>query len=192
MARAEDVAKFIIDIFSTKAEIGLDDGMTNLRLQKLMFLAQGYYLAKYGTPLFNEPIEAWRYGPVVPSIYEKYSKFKDNAILDSAPEENALTTQEAELVIDVLSEFGKYSAGYLVEMSHAPGAPWDQVYQESKKNAISTDKIKEYYRKQKPLNSIDNIIERLAKNSKEPRRGPDGYVLLPAEDYEDWEEYAHV
>ena len=131
MARAEDVAKYIIDIFTIKADHGFDDGMTNLRLQKLLYLAQGYSLAIYDKPLFPEAIEAWKYGPVVPTVYSRYNKFNRGVIHDDPPDQGALTDEDAELVLDVLSAFGKYSTGYLVDLSHKPDAPWAQVYNES-------------------------------------------------------------
>ena len=40
--------------------------MSNMKLQKMLYYQQGYHLAAFGTPLFDEDIEAWMYGPVVP------------------------------------------------------------------------------------------------------------------------------
>ena len=42
------------------------DDLTNMKLNKLLYFAQGYYLKKYGRPLFDNAIEAWEHGPVVP------------------------------------------------------------------------------------------------------------------------------
>ena len=192
MARAEDVAKYIIDIFTVKADQGFDDGMTNLRLQKLLYLAQGYSLARNEKPLFSEDIEAWKYGPVVPAVYSKYNKFNRGVIHDDPPENGALTDEEAELVLDVLSVFGKFSTGYLVDLSHKPDAPWAQVYRETGREKIDNTIIKDYFKKQKKLISADIRFAERAENRTEPKRGKTGYILLPAEDYEDWEEYAGV
>lgn len=46
--------------------------MTNLKLQKMLYYQQGFHLAYFGTPLFDDEIEAWMYGPVVPSVYNHY------------------------------------------------------------------------------------------------------------------------
>ena len=43
--------------------------ISNLKLLKLLYYAQGTFLALYGRPLFNESIEAWLHGPVVPDVY---------------------------------------------------------------------------------------------------------------------------
>ena len=42
--------------------------VSNLKLQKLLYYVQGFHLAVFGEPLFEEEIEAWMYGPVVPSV----------------------------------------------------------------------------------------------------------------------------
>ena len=46
--------------------------VTNMKLQKLLYYMQGFHLAWFDTPLFDEEIEAWMYGPVVPSVFETY------------------------------------------------------------------------------------------------------------------------
>ena len=48
------------------------DLMSNMKLQKMLYYEQGYHLAAFGTPLFDEDIEAWMYGPVVPCVYEHF------------------------------------------------------------------------------------------------------------------------
>uniref|UniRef100_A0A7C9NB19 DUF4065 domain-containing protein n=1 Tax=Muribaculaceae bacterium Z82 TaxID=2304548 RepID=A0A7C9NB19_9BACT len=43
-----------------------------MKLQKTVYYAQAYHLAKYKEPLFSERIEAWVNGPVVPDLFEKH------------------------------------------------------------------------------------------------------------------------
>jgi len=186
MASVFDVARYIISIFSDKAEYGLDDGMTNLRLQKLLYLAQGYYLAEYGRPLFNDDIEAWQYGPVVRDVYVKYSPFKSGILQDVPPEDGSLADDEEEMIIRVLGEFGKYSAGYLVNLTHAPGTPWDMVY-DGEKRKIGKDRIKEYFSTGKKLTGTEELAERFATESAQ-KRGTTGHIVLPSDDYEEWED----
>lgn len=38
----------------------------------MLYYQQGFHLAYFGTPLFDEEIEAWMYGPVVPCVFENY------------------------------------------------------------------------------------------------------------------------
>ncbi|MDR1297685.1 MAG: DUF4065 domain-containing protein [Deltaproteobacteria bacterium] len=53
---------------------------TNLKLQKLVYYAQGFNLAALGCPLFDEEPEAWDHGPVSPDPYEKYGHFRRNPV----------------------------------------------------------------------------------------------------------------
>ena len=48
------------------------DLMSNMKLQKMLYYQQGFHLAMFGTPLFDDDLEAWMYGPVVPAVYEAY------------------------------------------------------------------------------------------------------------------------
>ena len=45
-------------------------GVDQMKLQKLLYFAQGHHLADFGELLFREDIEAWKYGPVVRVVYE--------------------------------------------------------------------------------------------------------------------------
>jgi len=64
VANAEDVADYIRFIIDEN----LGDNLSNLKLQKLLYYCQGYFLAFNGEPLFKEEIAAWTCGPVVPSV----------------------------------------------------------------------------------------------------------------------------
>lgn len=72
MVQAIEVARFFINIANT---IPTDDLMTNMRVNKLLYFAQGECLRQLGKPLFDEDMEAWDYGPVVPSVYRTYKEF---------------------------------------------------------------------------------------------------------------------
>src|SRR5437016_8859052 len=48
------------------------DPISNLKLQKLLYYAQAWYLALHNEPLFPESIEAWVHGPAVPPVYGKF------------------------------------------------------------------------------------------------------------------------
>jgi uncharacterized phage-associated protein len=57
---------------------------SNLKLQKLLYYAQGHHLALEDTPLFREAIQAWSHGPVVPDVYHEYKSYGsgDLAVVD--------------------------------------------------------------------------------------------------------------
>ena len=50
------------------------------KLQKLLYYTQGFHLAIYGVPLFEEKLIAWEHGPVVKEVYDKFKEFGSNAI----------------------------------------------------------------------------------------------------------------
>ena len=94
MAKVQDVAKFFIGLANEQAEQNQGDLMTNLRLQKLLYFAQGWYLARYGKPLFSDEIEAWTYGPVVPEVYQTYKPNGKDGIEGTLPDAGAFTEDE--------------------------------------------------------------------------------------------------
>jgi uncharacterized phage-associated protein len=46
------------------------DAISNMKLQKLLYYAQGFALAILGNPLFPEDFEKWTFGPVLPVVYD--------------------------------------------------------------------------------------------------------------------------
>lgn len=54
--------------------------VTQMKLQKMVYIAHGYHLARYDSPLIEETFEAWKFGPVVPSIYREYNWYGKSPI----------------------------------------------------------------------------------------------------------------
>lgn len=156
MAKVEDVARFFIALAQQQNRNCCGDLMTNLRLQKLLYFAQGWYLQRYGQPLFDAPIEAWKFGPVVPTIYQAYKNNGNNGIEGvAAPDDGAFTQEEFDLLMDVAREYYPYSTGYLVNLSHAPDSPWSKTKSSA---VISQDMMKQYFSKGQ-LKSFDDILD---------------------------------
>ena len=70
----------VADYFLAQCDEDSGDIISNLKLQKLVYYAQGFSLAFFGEALFSEPIEAWMHGPVVPALYRKYSHYGNGAL----------------------------------------------------------------------------------------------------------------
>ncbi len=141
---ADNVAEYLIYL-SSQAVVGDNkerEGITNLKLQKVLYLAQAYYLAKLGRPLFSDKIEAWEYGPVVPVVYRKFKTNGSNPIIFEN-DKSTLLEEDKELVKKVWDSFGGYSASRLVDITHAH-TPWREAYK-AKDKTIPHKSIKDYY-----------------------------------------------
>ena len=140
--RAEDVANYLIFLASQENQEKEREGVTNLKLQKVLYLAQAYYLAKLGKPLFAEKLEAWNYGPVVPEVYRKLKRYGSKPII-SEEDKSTLAEEDKEVLRKVWDTFGGYSASRLVDIVHAH-TPWKEA-NNSVDKVISNKAIKDYY-----------------------------------------------
>lgn len=118
------------------------DLITNLKLQKLLYYAQGCYLAITDEPLFDENILAWEHGPVVEEVYQKYKKYRSNGILFDGDYKNIIEKDDEEILIEVYNIFAKYSAWGLRNLTHAE-TPWKET---PKNGIISLESINTYFK----------------------------------------------
>ena len=105
---------------------------SNLKLQKLVVLSQSFHLYRYGSPLIEEPVQAWKNGPVVKPLYGLYKENADgpiSAIADTWKSNDVLPGASGDLVDSVWAEFSTMSAAQLWKLTHTYG-PWEAVYQE--------------------------------------------------------------
>lgn len=184
MATVRDVANFFIELAVNSDE----DSITNLQLNKLLYFAQGHYLARTGKLLFNEDIEAWKYGPVIPSIYAAYKGCGKMPIMtiDDDYDSGVFREDELELLMDVVHEYGKYSPSALVSLTHRAGTPWRDVYVPGANKIISKEALKDYFCKDdRKLRTFD---ERLNESGIPTVEELPAEWYDPAEDAE-WEAY---
>lgn len=138
---AQDVARY----FLAKQDEDAGDTISNLKLQKLCYYAQGLAMATRGEPLFEEPMEAWLHGPVVPDLYRVYRDHGSSAIppvqdLDL----EAFDPADRMLLDDVHSYYGQFSAWRLRQMTHEE-APWKDAYEEQMNHTISLDALTAHF-----------------------------------------------
>nr|DAL57464.1 MAG TPA_asm: hypothetical protein [Caudoviricetes sp.] len=119
------------------------DRMTNLKLQKLLYYQQGYHLAFFDTPLFDDKIEAWMYGPVVPSVYDVYAKYVAST-LPEINEQIQLADEEEELFNEVYDAYREFSAIGLMNRTHSE-APWRNATLHDIGAVITQDSMKSYF-----------------------------------------------
>ena len=141
---ASTVAKYLIYLASQKlvGDSQEREGITNLKLQKVLYFTQAYYLSKQNKPLFSDEIEAWEYGPVIPKVYKRYKENKSNPIINDE-DKSSLSDKDKDVVKKVWDIFSGYSAGRLVDITHAH-TPWKEAHK-TKEKIISNKVLKEYY-----------------------------------------------
>lgn len=121
-----------------------------MKLQKLVFLAHGYYLAATGNSLIAEGFQAWQYGPVSMKLYREFKRFGGSPITSDATEVECNTSddfgdadfinvavppadREADVrkVIDfVWARYKEWSARELSDLTHKKEWAWDRVTRE--------------------------------------------------------------
>ena len=136
--------------------------ISNLKLQKLLYFVQGCFLIEKETPCFNEAIEAWDFGPVVPEAYREYKVYgatnippisryfvfdKDNWLNSGyVPYKDDVIIEDDKKIIDgIVNSLSKLSAFDLVECTHNQD-PWKKAYVPGCNNEITIDAIKECFK----------------------------------------------
>lgn len=150
-----DVSHYIIRYSNER-----DYGVSNLKLQKLLYFVQAFFLINDHLPCFAEQIEAWDFGPVVPEIFEEYERyggldipaityhvrFAEN-LWDSERiyyDNSVITDKDKEMIRAVVDEFASFSATELVKLTLLQD-PWINAYASACKMEIKPDAIKEYF-----------------------------------------------
>lgn len=140
MATAQDVAQYFLHLDCLRD----GDGISNLKLQKLVYYAQGFFCALHDRPIFEDRIEAWTHGPVVPELYHLFKDNGSNPItLEPFFDMQSLVEEEAELVGDVYEAFGQFSAWRLRDMTHEE-SPW--MNHKDVAGVIPQEELAEYFK----------------------------------------------
>lgn len=98
------------------------DAITHLKLQKMVFYAQAWFLAHFDRPLFEEDFEAWVHGPVCKSLFQKYRNYSWEALPLEKSGKNP-PQKVKRFLANVYEEYGKYSAKALEKLTHDED-PW--------------------------------------------------------------------
>lgn len=151
---AYDVAKFILTIIPS----------SHLKLQKLLYYCYAEFLKRTGDKLFKEPIVAYKYGPVVKSIFKQFT-IHGSSIIDYGEDETFIITPEKivatpsfikiansehgftalDCILNVLTDYGNLEPFELVKKTHQIGGPWQRVYKPGQNSVLSDDLITQYH-----------------------------------------------
>ncbi len=139
---ALDIARKLIQLAEDQFRFG-GEKLTNMKLQKLMYYAQGYHLAAFDERLFDDDIESWMYGPVVPSVYDYYAKYEANPL--PSEECGLKMTKAAENLFNyVYNFFRNFSAIGLMNRTHTE-SPWLEALPHNRGTKIPSESIKTYF-----------------------------------------------
>ena len=146
---ALQIAHWFIQRNETAMEEKGADKMTLLKLLKLIYYAEGCYLAIHnGERLFGERIVAWEHGPVVEEVYREYHGDLYNLPLSDADRDdaNAIAPEDQELLEQVFNVFGKYSAWALRDKTHEE-TPWLEATKNGQRvnGEINQETMRKYF-----------------------------------------------
>ncbi len=169
------VANYVLDLGDRD-----DKAISPMKLQKMLYFAHGWHLALTGVsgtpgqPLLDEQVEAWQWGPVIPSIYHEFKRFGPNPIkgarystielkesggmdfclrTPSLDECSGDVTTAKAVINRVWEVYRDYGAVQLSNMTHQIGTPWHDVWEamgemKRKSQDIPDDKIEKYFKEQ--------------------------------------------
>ena len=138
MLSAFDVAEYFLIIAKGQDK----ELITNLKLQKLLYYAQGFHLAMFGKPLFKEAIERWTYGPVVPEVYHNYKTCGSGPVECPGKVDLSKFEEETrEVLKEVYEARGQYTAWALTQFTHDEPPTRDTP----ERGEISHSQLKEYF-----------------------------------------------
>ena len=149
----KSIANYFLDLAKASGQ-----SISPMKLQKLVYYAHGWYAGHTGQPLINEAVEAWQYGPVIPSLYHEFKRFGAGSISCKATDLEGAELREVpapedpalrQFLNNVWTSYGQFTGIRLSEMTHAPDGPWDQTWKEAagvRGADIPFDRIVEHFK----------------------------------------------
>jgi uncharacterized phage-associated protein len=134
--------------------------LTPMQILKLVYIAHGWTLAITGRPLVEDEIEAWRFGPVIPSVYNAFRRFGSGQIKEKAVDLNidklrfeeieaGFSQEEKEILDRVWKTYGRLTAYQLSGLTHRENTPWTKVWTQKggsqHSDSIPNDLIQEHF-----------------------------------------------
>ena len=131
----------VANAFIKKAKKGKLKALTPMKLQKLLFFAQSWYLARKGKPLLDDSFSRWPYGPVIPSLYHEFKEYGASAITGYGghvieregeyvrvqPIVSDASTETWAFIDEIIDVYGAYSGSQLSAITHESGTAWKET-----------------------------------------------------------------
>jgi len=116
-----------------------------MSLLKLTYIAHGWHLEIWKSPLLNNRIEAWQRGPVIPDVYHA---FRNQGVQVSTPvplSESDVPDYHQRFFEDIFRLYGHLDAFQLSDMTHEPGSPWESASRRGHYALMFDDEIRRHY-----------------------------------------------
>lgn len=131
----------VANAFIQRAEEGKIQGLTPMKLQKLLYFTQAWHLkGTNGTPILDDNFARWQFGPVIPAIYHEFKAFRYSPInrkattlavnnggltvfVPTIPQEDASTWS---LIDAIINRYGGVDAQALSAMTHLTNSAWSR------------------------------------------------------------------
>ena len=113
--------------------------LTNLQLQKMLYLAQMMYLGRHGERLLNGTFEAWDYGPVLPPVYAEAKAFGSRPITYLLSPGRVPEGARADMLDEAYDQLRSVPAGQLVNITHWKEGAWAKHYVPHRRGVIIPD-----------------------------------------------------
>lgn len=133
--------------------------LTPMQVLKLVYLAHAWELGYTGNPLISDRIEAWKYGPVVPALYETIRAYRAAPIPHPvpSPQNEILSAEQNAMIERVYNTYEGMNGVQLSNLTHQKNTPWDMIYNQGAGDwaEIPDSVIKEFYKKRVEANSVE-------------------------------------
>jgi uncharacterized phage-associated protein len=123
-----------------------------MKVQKLVYYAHGWYLAMTDEPLIDEQVEAWRFGPVIPSLYRVLKHCGNQSIKRLIqPAHKELLAFDVQSFLDRIWDLYSHLSGIqLSNLTHQHASPWSRIakrfsYQIPPNHPLDNDLLRGYF-----------------------------------------------
>ena len=131
-----EVSKYIINY-----SIEIESPVSNLKLQKLLYYVQAKFLIDKNKVCFENNIENWRHGPVIPQIYRSFKKYFNSNIEVFQKVNEEISYEDKKLIDTVVLSYKLTEAWEMVDKTHNE-EPWKST---NRNEIITTESIENYF-----------------------------------------------
>lgn len=139
MYDARKIADYVICYYENSGGL-----VSNLKLQKILYFLQAEYLVVKGKRLFEDEIEAWGCGPIIPSVYKEYSMFGSASIPGFNKTMPTISVDDILIINPILEKLRDMSSTYLTQIT-LHQTPWIRNYSNCITRRIPVEEIREFF-----------------------------------------------